>query len=56
VSVKDSVLSTKVALTMRPDGLGKITPAMAQPKKLKHKEPAPAAEAKPEEEAKGAAQ
>ncbi|MFA4946071.1 MAG: DNA-directed RNA polymerase [Candidatus Micrarchaeia archaeon] len=56
VSVKDSVLSTKVALTMRPDGLGKITPAMAQPKKLKHKEPVAVVEAKPEEEKKGAAQ
>ena len=38
VSLKESVLSTKVALTMRPDGLGKITPSIAQPKKIKRKE------------------
>ncbi|OIO27438.1 DNA-directed RNA polymerase [Candidatus Micrarchaeota archaeon CG_4_10_14_0_2_um_filter_60_11] len=49
VSVKDSVLSTKVALTMRPDGLGKITPSVAQPKKVKHREkPAPETIANPD--------
>ena len=37
VSLKDSVISSKIALTMRPEGLGKITPSIAQPKKIKHK-------------------
>lgn len=37
VSLKDSVISSKIALTMRPEGLGKLTPSIAKPKKIKHK-------------------
>jgi len=38
VSLKDSVISSKIALTMRPEGLGKLTPSISQPRKIKHKE------------------
>lgn len=56
VSIKDSVLSTKVALTMRPEGLGKITPAMAQPKKVRHRDKPEEAPAEGEEKKEEAAE